>query len=128
MIVLHVLCTNSRIFIVIIVSAVVEGLPVQEEVSFESLELPQNEGGSLVGDLLPDQDHVVQEDPKPSGNDESSVQEQPARFNLVQEDGSFKGNSLVEPKPLDKQEEIDANEALLQIEEVFHPGKEVSED
>lgn len=109
-------------------SAVVEGLPVQDEVSFESLELPQKERGSLVGDLLPDQSHVVQEDPKPFVREESSVQEQPARSNIVQEDSSFKGHSLVEPEPLNKQEEIDANKALLQIEPVSHLGEEVSED
>ncbi|XP_026768835.1 lectin [Pangasianodon hypophthalmus] len=80
--------------------AVVEGLPVQDWVPSEGLELHQ------------------QEDLKPFFREESSVQEQPGRSNLVQEDGSFKGKSLVEPEPLGNQEEIDANKTPMQIEPV----------
>lgn len=48
----------------------------------------------------------------------------------MQEDGSFKGNSLVELESLGKQEERDANKALMQIEPASESllGEEVSKE
>lgn len=100
----------------------VEGLQVHNRDPFESLDLSQKERSTLLGDLLPDE--VVEEDPKPPVSDESSVQEQPASSDQVQEDGSLRGNSPVEPESLDKQEEIDANKSLMQTKS--HLGEEVS--
>ncbi|KAF5896366.1 protein-lysine methyltransferase METTL21C-like, partial [Clarias magur] len=85
---------------------------IQNWVTSQSLELPQEERSSLLKDQLP-QGHVEQEDLKPLVKEELFVPEKLVKSNPVQE-----GNNLEEFEPLGKQKVIEANECLIQIESV----------
>uniref|UniRef100_A0A8B9LLY1 C-type lectin domain-containing protein n=1 Tax=Astyanax mexicanus TaxID=7994 RepID=A0A8B9LLY1_ASTMX len=98
-----------RIFLLLFGSlAVAVALPVQDWVPVESLVAPPGERNPLLGDILPIQGRVIQEDPKPV------VQVKPAELNPVQQNQLVKSKSLVEDVPVLKIiEETEERESVM---------------
>lgn len=74
--------------------AVAVALPVQDWIPVESLVAPVGERNPLLGDVLPVQGRVVQEDPKPV------VQVKPVELNPAQQKQLVKSKSIMEDVPV----------------------------
>ncbi|KAL6484929.1 hypothetical protein MHYP_G00069740 [Metynnis hypsauchen] len=107
--------------------AVAVGLPVHDWVPVESVEVAQRERSPLLADLLPEQGHVVQEDPKPVARKESVVQEKAAEPSPVQQNEPVKVKSLAEDVPPVKKQEADTNEVVKKIELKNEPVMDVKD-